>query len=345
MVDDLCLCLGWAAVLCEARGDWEWQAKFFHAPTSTTRQPCWLCECQQHGAHGWTLFQQETARPANWLAPRPVANPLTQLPGFHVTMLRVDLMHTVCLGPCLWINAATLLWLCEQNRFPGDRLGLKLWNAWARFREWCQSRGLGTTQKPFTVRKLLLHKREYAEFQVKAWNSRLITNWLAFETNQIDVGSLDHTGVLTTSLQWQANESIHLCEASGRLFTQDEADAYHDLVSGAVLMYRELAYRHWQMQVLWHPMRPKLHIWLECARLCRRDRFNPRFFHCFADESHLRLLLSAARASSRTTMGLATSRRYLLRLSHRWRGLERVRIKRVRAPHSNNLGNMSSAIH
>lgn len=321
----------WAAVLTESRGDWEWQAKFFHTPTSTTRKPCWLCSCDQHGAHGWPLLQQEAPRPADWLAKLPVSNPLTELPGFNKTMVKVDLMHTVCLGVCIWTNAGSLLWLCERGHWPGDSLASQLHHSWCSFREWCQSRGLDTSQKPFTPRKLLVHKREYAEFQCKAWNSRLLCNWLAAEMQRLDHSLLDATGALTTGLQWQVNESIHLLEASGRFLTQREADRYHELVDSAVRVYCALAHRHLQEESLRYPLRPKLHLWLECARLCRRDRYNPRFFHCFADESHLRLLLSAARASPRATMGLATSRRYLLRLSHRWRGLERVRRPRARA--------------
>jgi hypothetical protein len=267
-------------------------------------------------------------------------------------MIRGDMMHTVCLGVALWINSPVLLWLCSIGHFVGATLSLRLRAAWVSFKTWVHSLGQDSSQRVFTYYRVHGPRGDYAEFQSKAWNTRLITNWLDHEAHRVALAPDDsddddeaaserrRVANLTVTLIWLLNESFHVSEASGRFFTQPEADHYCELVESTLRVYKELAGRALAKEELVYPMRPKLHAWHELALTAKVDLANPRFFHCFADEDHLRVVLRAARASPRATMAAAVVRRHLLKLALVWsgRGLRRIRRRsrwirrRARAP-------------
>jgi hypothetical protein len=160
----------------------------------------------------------------------------------------------------------------------------------------------------------------YAEFQSKAWNTRLITNWLDHETRSVELAPDDTESQLRTTLIWSLNESFHVSEAAGRWFTQEEANQYLAAVELTLHVYKELARRALDRGALLYPMRPKLHAWHEIALTAQIDLANPRFFHCFADEDYLKIVLRAARASPRAVMAAAVVKRYILKLALQWSG-------------------------
>lgn len=328
---------GWIAVLCEGTGDWEWQAKFWHVGTATSRNPCWLCSCTQAGPTGWTHLVDKPPRRGDWLLHSRPQNPLVLLPGFSAFMLRFDVMHSLCLGVCQWVNACVLMWCCEQNVFRDGALRSRLWTAWLHFMTWLYARGLESSQRLFTPRRLLVHTGDYLELQGKAWNSRLITNWLASVVCEQQVLPGDATGSLIVSLQWSLNDLFHQSESRGRRFTPAEAANYSNTARQVVRLYRALSYHYWTQRLLRLPMRPKVHALWELAKVVETDLINPRCSHCFASESFLKELLKTAKATSRTTMALSAFRRYMVRLAWRWRGLERTRARRKRPEPSRSL--------
>ncbi len=321
------LAQGYRGILVEARGDWEWHSKFWHVPTATSREFCFQCVVTQSDV--WVRLERQPLRQPHWLQQLQPCNPLAHLPGMCTQMLRIDQMHTVNLGVGQWTNAATLLWLLDAGSFGGDNNGERLWAAWLRFVGWVNGVGLDTTQRPFTPRRLLMHvPGAFVELQSKAWNSRLVTAWLASVASQMDVP--DDFGRLVVSLQMMLDESLHFCEERGLLLTPADAQRFCGLVEAAVTVYRDLAWRCLQRNLFWYPLRPKVHAWLELGRAVWRDKINPRYYHCFADESHLRLLTRCAKGCPRVNMSGAVLRRYLLRLGMRWRGLERQPKHRLR---------------
>lgn len=263
---------GAKACLTEGRGDWEFLSKFWHVPSAQHSAPCMFCTCTQFGPTSWTRLSQQPLRPDDWF---PKRNPLTRL-GVTVSMLRYDLMHIVQLGVAQWVNGASLLWLCQKGFFEGDSLAQQLASAWCRFKRWAAGLGLTPTQKVFTGRRLLCHIIEYVELQGKAWNSRLITSWLAVEMAQIEAA--DEETQLITSLQFLLSESSRFLEVRGRYLLPEEGAQYNSLVTDALLIYRELARRNYLRGRLWHPLRPKLHAWAEIGRVCQADLINPRFY-------------------------------------------------------------------
>lgn len=316
---------GYKACLCQFRGDWEWFAKAVHIGTATSGNPCFKCQCTPQGPLTWTNFTDE----APWRSTSrgvPVG-PLTRL-HFHLQQLRPDLMHTVCLGVGLWVNAAVLLHLAEAKHFGEGTLAGQLAQAWLRFHNWVHDMRLGrSSQRMFTVRRVQ-QSCEYAELLAKAWNSRLVSNWLASEMQRAPLVTEDDH--LTATLVWAVNEAFHVGEAHGRFLTRGAADHYKATVDLALRVYRELSFRCLRRRVLRYPMRPKLHLWAELASTVQEDLCNPRHYHCFADEDFLRTVLRTARATPRANMAAATVRRYLVRLALTWAGRARPRLRAVR---------------
>lgn len=311
------LAAGFKGLLIEARGDWEWFSKCFHVPAaSSQKQPCWRCGCSIAGRLAWTNLGPDAAWRSQPPAPLVKESPLSRLPLFHRDMIRIDTMHTCNLGVCAWVGAGALLWLCGSGHFGHEKLANQLATAWLSFRQWLHEHGLQSSQRPFTGRWLGLHVQDFAEMHVKAWNCRLIINWMDCEYRKACVN--DEEGRLNAVLLWCCNEAFHLCEASGRVLSHAAADRYCELVEKAVGLYFELSRRALQKQVMRYPLRPKVHLWLHLALMVKEDHINPRFYHCFSDEGFLKVTLKAARASPRAAMSSAVVRRYLLRLSLTW---------------------------
>lgn len=327
---------GYRAALVEFRGDWEWLAKALHIPTASSSEPCYKCLCTSRGIMSWTDFREDAPwrtalRLTDTFLQAPNRSPLTRL-GFDLSQIRIDVMHTVCLGVGLWINAAVLLYLCGLGHYREGPLARQLKEAWLSFKEWIHEHSLQSSQRLFTPRRLLVlggEQQEYAELQAKAWNSRLVTNFLAGETGKLQPRcEEDH---LTFTLAWALNESYHICEASPRFMNNETATSYHGVVELALRCYRDLSRRALAQGKLLYPMRPKLHLWCELAAGVRADHANPRFFHVFADEDFLRVVLKAARATPRASMAAATVRRYIVRLTLVWAGRAQL-LQRKRKP-------------
>lgn len=322
------LAKGFSATLCEARGDWEFMAKWWHTPTAGNGQPCWRCGCHREGPLRWTNLAS-TAPWRGTLPPVPVQkNPLERLPGWHRDMLRIDLMHTACLGVFLWVGGAAMVFLCRRGTWGGGPAAAQLVVGWKRFQEWLHQHGLRSSQRLFTPKRLTWGGSEYVELLSKAWNARLIICWLDAEFNALGLVE-DEEGKLTGLLVWLCNESAHLCEAQPRALSKEVANKYHSLVNQAVTVYKELAFIAYSRGDLRYPLRPKLHLWLELAEVVKADCYNPRWYHTFSDEGFLKLVLRAARKSPRVSMSNAVIRRYLLRLSLRWSGRLREPRRRV----------------
>ncbi len=309
-------------------------AKFWGTPSANHKSFCWRCVATHEGPRAWTQLVDQPLRTTTWLRSHPKVNPIVVLfPGFVVEMIRFDIMHCISLGVAQWVNAAALLWLCDVGHFGPGSVAAKLSRGWARLLLWTQARGLEITQRRFTPRKLLLHlMAEYTELQSKAWNSRLMVNWLDHELRHVDPGA-DAMGTLVVALQSSLNRALHVCEAAPRFFDQATANHFSELIEHAGLMYRELAGMCAEQGLFRYPMRPKVHAMLELGRVAKVDKINPRFYHVYADESHLKTLLRCAKASPRAALAASGVRRYLLRLTLRWKGLERpppARPRRVR---------------
>lgn len=320
------------ALLAECRGDWEWYGKFFHAPTASCNLPCWLCFASKGaGPLAWadvtpTALWQHSRRPPSFLRDLPNANPIAKLPGFQASQLRIDVMHTVCLGLCLWSNAGALICLCRRGHFGIGNFSVQLTVAFRRFQLWLHRLGLNSSQRPFNPRRVLGQHGalDYAEMASKAWNSRLITNWLDEELRHLPGEDGDGEARLTVALISLLNRSFHLSESWGRFLTEAQAESYAQTVERCVRIYRELARHCMTHPQMVYPLRPKVHLFLEAARAVREDRLNPRFSHTFSDEGYLKVLLRCARASPRAALSAAVVRRWLLRVTLRWHGRVRT---------------------
>ena len=311
-------------VFVEARGDWEWRAQCWHLPTASTMELCYKCGATLRGPLAFDNFAPDAPQRASprrtvaWWFQQPRVSPLFYLP-VHLDMFRIDVMHCLCQGVCLWVISPVLLWLCGQGLYGDGPLARQLRVAFASWGQWLHEHQLESSQRVFTPRRLGLGKNDYLENDAKAWNARMIINWLDSESRRAPQ-PVSNDGWMMTELVTTMNEMFHLSESSPMFFQQHEAAQYHGLVEKGLALYKQLAVNSFRRRVLHFPLRPKLHEWQELGEQVLRDRTNPRFNHCFADEDYLRVVLRAARACPRAAMAGAVLRRWVLKCSLVWSG-------------------------
>jgi hypothetical protein len=311
-------------VFVEARGDWEWRAQCWHLPTASTMELCYKCGATLRGHLAFDNFAPDAPqrssprRTVAWCLQQQRVSPLFHLP-VHLDMFRIDVMHCLCQGVCLWVIPPALLWLCGQGLYGHGPLARQLRVAFESWGQWLHEHRLESSQRVFTPRRLGLGKNDYLENDAKAWNARLLVNWLASEARKTPQ-PVNNDGWMMTELVITMNEMFHLSESSPRFLQQHEAAQYYGLVEKGLALYKQLAVNAFRRRVLHFPLRPKLHEWQELGEQVLRDRTNPRFHHCFADEDYLRVVLRAARACPRAAMAGAVLRRWVLKCSLVWSG-------------------------
>ena len=99
--------MGVRAMLCQSRGDWAWVKEVFGFPAWSSSEICWLCEANRDDvpfsdfslSAAWRKKRRSAtslfARLREQGIPR---SPLFGCPGFHVSMVVIDLLHACDLG-------------------------------------------------------------------------------------------------------------------------------------------------------------------------------------------------------------------------------------------------------
>ena len=237
------------------------------------------------------------------------------LPGWHLGMVKMDLMHGLHQGCLPIINGSAMHFVLERNYFGGpttgewrNRWGQQLVSAFAQFSAFLKCHKITCSHVRFTIAQLSLGSLQNPpNLKAKAGNSMLISRWLLSIFLRLAVQSPCEKNELIATSLWGWVSAIDLLK-SFPMFLNAEQQAQIEqcriaaLGSHSVLCCRSIAEGRQQFRTI-----PKHH---SCDHLLR-DRRNPTHSWTFADEDFIGRLVRMSRRSSNTKTIIS---KYLLRL-------------------------------
>jgi hypothetical protein len=315
---------GWA----ESRGDWDWQVKCYRLRGWSHNSCCHLCDATVDGALVYTNFSSDAPWRGTlvshdvWMAAAEEHQhglcPLCAVPGWHLQSIKIDTMHTLCLGLGRHVNGNLVLELCAEGVYGRGPRSDKLKRCWLEFRHWCANNGVSCSQKCFTKERVRLVQTDHPELRTKAWNSRLFSAFLAHKLGT--ACPLEGNGALRATLAWAVAEFYLVMEMEGRFMSGEGVQRLAFAGQAMLQVYHALAQEAAENGRAMYGLRPKMHMLSHLIAQVETDKVNPRFFHCFKDEDMIGRTVKVAAKCHRTTISLRMMERYMLRLCLRWRG-------------------------
>ena len=109
------------------------------------------------------------------------------------------------------------------------------------FQKWCAKHGLSCSQRCFTKSKIQPTDKHHPELRIKAWNSRLVSAFLAHEL--CSGPTEDDEQALMASLEWALSEFYLVMELGGRFLTAAECQRLALAGESMLQFYHGLAKR------------------------------------------------------------------------------------------------------
>ena len=325
---------GYKFILCEVLGDWKWlMEEFLLEANYHSNETCWKCKGTK--LHG-NMCVYNFGRDAAWVACRRTHEeymasvgetvPLTNLPGWHLSFLKGDLMHIALLGVCQWALGSCMWQLVLEchwaPRLPRgtwrERAAAQLSRAYFDFVLWCRLRGLQCSHPPFTVCSMSMHqKTSWPYLKGKAANTLTIAKWvLHLSRIRADHAPADMHKQLVATMLWGFVEVFRICGAAGTWLSDAEARALDVAREASLQGYGALAAE----AAAAHPPRPmfrlvpKHHAWDEALRDAVGGGRNPGHHWCFGDEDFIGRVKRIAAGTHGTSMSRRVLQRYMCRI-------------------------------
>ena len=155
------ICGPYRLVLTQFSGDWKWLKEILRFKHSYNNDEfCFRCCATKSSGPmcGWAddgwCFQAHRSN-INFLQNlSDYGSSLLDIPGFHVRMITLDLMHIALLGIMQWLVGGVLFELCRENAWPcasrggwRDRMNAQLALAYTEFRDWLLGKNVCITPR------------------------------------------------------------------------------------------------------------------------------------------------------------------------------------------------------
>jgi hypothetical protein len=162
---------------------------------------------------------------------------------------------------------------------------------------------------------------EHPELKTKAWNSRLVSGFLAHEICvEKNLSANGGRWPTIAALAWALAEFYQVMEAEGRFMSAEGSARFVRAGEAMLQLYHGLAKDASAKGQLMYGLRPKMHLLSHLCIQVAHDKLNPRFFHCFKDEDMIGRTVKVASKCHRVTISQRMLQRYMLRLLLRWHG-------------------------
>ena len=213
--------------------------------------------------------------------------PLSQIPGFHLSMIMCDPMHSIHLGFAQIAVGSMLVVLAMQGEwgmFAGrrkERLNAALRKAYGDFVTFCRRSGAHTSQPTFDAG--MLNKAEtdldFPSFNAKAHNTRWVVMWIA-----VLLYTKQSPGP-EAALFWGLADVLHIMhEIPGPWLTEELAVRFYNSGMVALLSFAHLALAAKRNNIPLWPCKPKMHQVDHLCQLVLQTRLQPSYAWAFADE-------------------------------------------------------------
>lgn len=215
---------GYAMPLLEFRGDWEFHAMFWEMNHYyNTRQLCHQCTATNRNYQNYDQQSPPRTTGAFMVHGKRCGHPFFSVP-FSLKYLRTCSMHCLNLGIGRELNGALLAELIKEGWFGNPALDVdaRLKVATSDYRSWCrQNRVRWQRQPPFSAKQLWGKKRKRPILLSKAWNSRLVTAWLADTCHAVAATDTSGRAALRAQCAMCFAQLYDLPERHQRVWPQD----------------------------------------------------------------------------------------------------------------------------
>lgn len=155
--------------------------------------------------------------------------------------------------------------------------------------------------------------QDYPEHAAKAYNSRVVTSYLAHVSGVWAAATQAPEDCLVATCMFALASWFDHVEQAGRYLSQHEATQIHALGLLFLRTYKRLGGAAIRAGKLRWPIRPKFHAFQHLNIDMLNERYNCRFYHSFCDESMVGVMKRLARTCNVFTLERSTLRKYLLR--------------------------------
>ena len=288
---------GFRFLLTQIVGDWKLFREVFRLDAHDNRDSfCFLCPAHKRAGElcGWNYNPHaEWSRRLNTNAAFMFNRedvPLCSLPGFHLSLIKLDLMHICMLGIFHHVIGSSLWELVRANHWqrPGDAAGgrwedraaLQLKRAYIAFTLWCKTHHVSHSQTKFSLAKLSMGALDDAPyFKSKAANCLATMHWIAtvakskFDANP----ACRHSGDVANCF-WGFNECMNMLQHAGRWLTEREVERLEKYRRASLYSFSALAHESIEVGAgTWHTTH-KMHMYDHALRKASQDRHNPALF-------------------------------------------------------------------
>ena len=310
-------------------GDWKYLKEVWHLADHYNADCC-CHKCRAHKKNPALLFT-DTGPDAGWAGTvysnddfwqkhTDIPPPLKRRKGSHVELVRGDVQHTGHLGVTKIINAQCIVDLSNEGFFGPIALPLsvRLRSAYVGFKAWCRSNRICCSQPAFTVSRLNVNRSfDFPEFAslAKSHNMRVVAAWVA---DVCSMAAKDNVNSRYQQLRavcaWAHAEFYSAMEQAPRYLSAAQANRISEAGATFLRTYntlRKLA--ELDARPAW-AIRPKFH---QLDHMCldvARDRYNPRFYHCYADEDFVGRIMRISRRCHKRCVGRRCLQLWQLRL-------------------------------
>ena len=301
----------WKFVFMQLVGDWQFLVETLQLENTYSRDMfCFLCRCTKSAgprcawtydlAAGWVRSMVTEA--SFHLSHRDLVWYL--FPGFCVHMVRLDLMHMVCLGifhwilgACLWETVQEGGWLPALRGNWKYRHGMQLRSATHEFREWARHRKMSHGQRAFSIGQLSMSSLQARPYlKGKAANLCVVAQWLADISAEIaSVAPGDRHKAARANCLWGYVSSLNVLKDAPLILSDEVAADLEICRRAALYSHGALSWAAGQCGAGTWLTKPKMHMYDHCLRLAQHERLNPMFWWCFADESFVGLVAKLAK--------------------------------------------------
>ena len=253
---------------------------------------------------------------------------ITHVPGWHLTLVFFDCMHSLHLGALPIVCGSSMYALLMLNWFEGPvggswkhRFSVQLRSAWLQFQAFNAEHRVRTSQGPFTTARLTLQNlSDPPILKGKAADNFIVLRFLFFVFLQVVRTHPTDENSLIASVIWGWLRIIDVCEAAPMFLNESQKNEIEIARSAALLSHQRLSNNAIANgSQLWRCI-PKLHYLDHMLRGgCEHSVSsaspapfrNPIHGWCFADEDFIGRVARIARRSSNMSNLV---HRYLLRL-------------------------------
>ena len=300
------------------RGDWKFIRETLNLDRHyNTNNICWICSaCKQSSDHGllYTNFKNDCAwRQTCFLSePWKTASVLTELTGFSLKMVRIDLLHVFYLGVCRdLLGSALRLLTSRRGFFAGNNMDERLKLASKLLKKYCKKTKKSVRFKVFSRNRLNIKAKTYPELMCKGSDTAVVLSWLSSLLESICLpDEYDQLALLI----WLANSFCKVLAHGDYFLPRADREEAASSLHAFLNLYLSFAKEAYETNKWIWRVRPKFHMLCHLQIELEKDvdlSLNPKAYSTWMDEDMVKNIMRIKTKTHKKTSTLRTLQRYV----------------------------------